>query len=119
MPELRFGWLTACASGLPNRTLKTRKAQAWGWHPKSITDRCKVRRLRHPHAGADASPRPGAEGLERVERTEGLEGQGRPGAADPVGAGERTAGGSARRRKRLEAWTMWRGYEPLREGRNA
>ena len=93
-----------------DETLKTRIAQAWGWHPKLITDRCKVRRLRHPHAVANASPRPGAEGLERVERTEGLECQGRPGAADPVGAGERTAGGSSRRRKRLEAWTMWRGW---------
>jgi hypothetical protein len=63
-----------------------------GVAPKTIHRRCKVRRLRHPHAVADASPRPGAEGLERVERTEGLEGQGRPGAADAI-SGRRAHGG--------------------------
>ena len=91
-----------------------------------IHRRCKVMAPRYPHAGADASPRPGAEGLERVERTEGLECQGRPGAAGPIGAGEahggrvftaKEAAGGLDDVARLGA--SQRPGKPLREGRNA
>ena len=45
-----------------------------------------------PHTGADASPRPGAEGLERATANARTGAAGRPGAADPIGTGEAHGG---------------------------